>query len=228
VRTDSLWSLSRKASSNSPTHFLPTNLFRVLVEDEFCAIFCSNLRRSFILVVIGQFPNCKGLADILLVCAHFLGLLLPHHPVPVSFVQPHLPTISGSYTPLLPPAVLSRLPILAGTIMASLSLDGSPTPRKKTPLNFFLHDEDQFEDENAHMSGGAVGSDTVTMFHSFDLTFASQQPKRDSNTAVSNAVPLTTSHFANQLPPPPPSTRNSSYKASLLKHTHHTLFMTVR
>ncbi|KAI4715717.1 ARM repeat-containing protein [Aureobasidium sp. EXF-10727] len=81
--------------------------------------------------------------------------------------------------------------------MASLSLDGSPTPRKKTPLNFFLHNEDQLEDENTHFSGGA------------------QQPKRDTNTAVSNAVPLATSRFANQLPPPPPSTRNSSYKGQV-------------
>jgi hypothetical protein len=105
--------------------------------------------------------------------------------------------------------------------MASLSLDGSPTPRKKTPLNFFLHDEDQFEDENTHISGGAVGSDTVIMFHSLDLTFASQQLKREPNTAIPNAVPLATSRFGNQLPPPPPSTRNSSYKASLLQHIYH-------
>ncbi|KAG9623321.1 hypothetical protein KCU64_g20354, partial [Aureobasidium melanogenum] len=79
--------------------------------------------------------------------------------------------------------------------MASLSLDGSPTPRKKTPLNFFLHNDDQFEDENTHIPGGAPA-------------------KRDTNTAVSNAVPLTTSRFNNQLPPPPPTTRNSSYKQS--------------
>ncbi|KAH0092628.1 ARM repeat-containing protein, partial [Aureobasidium melanogenum] len=79
--------------------------------------------------------------------------------------------------------------------MASLSLDGSPTPRKKTPLNFFLHSDDQFEDENTHMSGGAP-------------------IKRESNTAVPDAVPLTTSRFNNQLPPPPPSTHNSSYKQS--------------
>lgn len=105
--------------------------------------------------------------------------------------------------------------------MASLSLDGSPTPRKKTPLNFFLHDEDAFEDENAHMSGGAVGLDTVTMFHPFNLTFRQQGVKRDTNLAVSDAVPLTTSRFANQLPPPPPSTRNSSYKVSLLQHVKH-------
>lgn len=111
--------------------------------------------------------------------------------------------------------------------MASLSLDGSPTPRKKTPLNFFLHTEDQFEDENAHISGGAVGSDTVIMFHSFDLTLASQQPKRESNTPVSNAMPLATSRFSNQLPPPPPSTRNSSYKASLLQHVYHMVLATV-
>lgn len=111
--------------------------------------------------------------------------------------------------------------------MASLSLDGSPTPRKKTPLNFFLHTEDQLEDENAHMSGDAVGSDTVIMFHSFDLTFAPQQPKRDTNTPISNAVPLTTSRFSNQLPPPPPSTRNSSYKASLPQHVYHMMVTTV-
>ncbi|KAH0291315.1 ARM repeat-containing protein, partial [Aureobasidium melanogenum] len=79
--------------------------------------------------------------------------------------------------------------------MASLSLDGSPTPRKKTPLSFFLHNDDQFEDENTHISGGAP-------------------IKRESNTAVLDAVPLTTSRFNNQLPPPPPSARNSSYKQS--------------
>jgi hypothetical protein len=111
--------------------------------------------------------------------------------------------------------------------MASLSLDGSPTPRKKTPLNFFHHTEDQFEVENAHISGGAVGSDTVIMFQSFDLTFAPQQPKRDTNTPISNAVPLATSRFSNQLPPPPPSTRNSSYKASVLQHIHHIMLVTV-
>lgn len=111
--------------------------------------------------------------------------------------------------------------------MTSLSLDGSPTPRKKTPLNFFLHAEDQFEDENAYMSGGAVGSNTVIMLHSFDLTLASQQPKRDSNTPVSNAMPLATSRLSNQLPPPPPSTRNSSYKASLLQHIYRMALVTV-
>ncbi|THX86015.1 ARM repeat-containing protein [Aureobasidium pullulans] len=96
--------------------------------------------------------------------------------------------------------------------MASLSLDGSPTPRKKAPLNFFLHDEDAFEDENTHMSGGAVGFDTSTMYHPFNLTFRQQGVKRDTNSAISDTVPLTTSRFVNQLPPPPPSTRNSSYK----------------
>ena len=105
--------------------------------------------------------------------------------------------------------------------MASLSLDGSPTPRKKTPLNFFLHNDDQFEDENTHISGGAVGLDTVIMFHSFDLTSAMQPTKREPNTSVSNAVPLATSRFNNQLPPPPPTTRNSSYKVSSLQHVHH-------
>ncbi|KAH0001809.1 ARM repeat-containing protein, partial [Aureobasidium melanogenum] len=98
--------------------------------------------------------------------------------------------------------------------MASLSLDGSPTPRKKTPLNFFLHNDDQFEDENTHISGGAVGFGTATMFQSFDLTSALQPIKREPNTAVPDTVPLTTSRFNNQLPPPPPSTRNSSYKQS--------------
>lgn len=102
--------------------------------------------------------------------------------------------------------------------MASLSLDGSPTPRKKAPLNFFLHDEDAFEDENTHMSGGAVGFDTSTMYHPFNLTFRQQGVKRDTDSAISDTVPLTTSRFVNQLPPPPPSTRNSSYKVSLLQH----------
>ncbi|KAH0071910.1 hypothetical protein KCU60_g19659, partial [Aureobasidium melanogenum] len=107
--------------------------------------------------------------------------------------------------------------------MASLSLDGSPTPRKKTPLNFFLHSDDQFEDENTHMSGGAVGFGTAIMFHSFDLTSALQPIKRESNTAVPDAVPLTTSRFNNQLPPPPPSTHNSSYKVTPLQHVHYFL-----
>lgn len=111
--------------------------------------------------------------------------------------------------------------------MASLSLDGSPTPRKKTPLNFFLHAEGHLEDENAYISGGAVGFDTVIMLHSSDLTLASQQPKREPNTSTAKAMPLATSRFTNQLPPPPPSTRNPSYKVSLLQHVYHMVLVTV-
>jgi hypothetical protein len=56
------------------THPLPTHdPLPVLSRYEICPLFCSNLRRSFILVVIGRFSNCKGFADILLVCAQFLA-----------------------------------------------------------------------------------------------------------------------------------------------------------
>jgi hypothetical protein len=99
--------------------------------------------------------------------------------------------------------------------MASLILDGSPTPRKKTPLNFFFHDEDTFKDENTHITGAAVGFEFDTMFSAFNLPLRQQRNKRETNTP---SVPLTTSRFINQLPPPPPTTRNSSLKVSLLQH----------
>ena len=104
--------------------------------------------------------------------------------------------------------------------MASLSLDGSPTPRKKGAAKFSFQDEDKFEDENTHTLGRVVGLGIDTMYRpnpAANLTFLQQQPGQRDNTTTSResgVVPLTTSRLANQLPPPPPTTRHSSFKVN--------------
>lgn len=105
--------------------------------------------------------------------------------------------------------------------MASLSLDGSPTPRKRTPLNFFLHDEDKFGDENTH-TVGAVGFEIDSMISPnspSDLNMWQQPCKRDSGAAPGdNTLPVATARYINQMPAAPPTTRNPSYKVTCFQH----------
>lgn len=106
--------------------------------------------------------------------------------------------------------------------MASLSLDGSPTPRKGAPANFFIYDEVKSENDKTHTSGGVVGLQIDSMYHpnpAANLDLLQQALKRDSYNHMGPGeamMPLTTSRMGNQLPPPPPppTTRQSSFKVS--------------
>lgn len=96
--------------------------------------------------------------------------------------------------------------------MASISLDGSPTPRKmkkeSASSNFIVHDDDDVENHPAHRLNGGVGSHLVSMQHlNLPLRLHSPQPKPSGKREIGltfseAALPLKTSRLGNQLPPP--------------------------
>lgn len=109
--------------------------------------------------------------------------------------------------------------------MNSFNIDGSPTPRKKSSINmmnFFIHEEEDIENNPVHGAGGVVcfDPDKTADMNTTDRFTLQQTIKHDGiftqgDTAA--AQPLTTSRLGNQMPPPI-AMRNASFKVNDFFH----------